>query len=78
MTVWMTSILSVSILQLCVQLLNHQGNGLHRNMVGVAKNDKNLPGIPHCDWLDFFIVLIILDSSIGLVLIWDRSDATSN
>ena len=46
--------------------------------MGVAIRERNLPGIPHWDWLDFFIDLMIFDSSIGLVLIADKSDKTSN
>ena len=33
--------------------------------IGVAMSDKNLPGTPQCEKLDFFRLLIIFDTSIG-------------
>ena len=36
--------------------------------IGVAMSDKNLPGTPQCEKLDFFRLLIIFDTSIGDVL----------
>ena len=45
--------------------------------IGVGIRDKNFHGTPQFDWFDFFINLIIFDSSIGLVLILLKSDKTS-
>ena len=55
-------------------LLNIRDKGKE---IGEDIKDRNLPGTPQYDWCDFFISLMILPTSKGLVLISFRLDRTS-